>query len=587
MDISATPKGPPTKPNPSPFFSAPPTAEADNLAIFHLKRDALLPVKLLATADEGYAEGAVTNTRFGSFPHSTLIGVKWGSQVRASKVDTGTRGRKGKKGSGVEGVGVGVVAGAATVDEGKSKVIDEIDGISVVAAVDAAGDEAAGGKNGSKKRTSDAADLDDVATNPKRAKQEPLTSSPVPRPAIEAGSGFIHLLPPTPESWTSSLDHRTQVVYTPDYSYILSRLRCRPGSTIIEAGAGSGSFTHAAARAIFSGYPSPQPDNKAPTTPSEPSTGKVFSYEFHAPRVETLQAELSDHGLDGVVHLTHRDVCTSGFLLPPSQTTSAQTTTTTTPVSPQAQAIFLDLPAPWLALRHLTRHPSSSTSPLAPNSPVNLCTFSPCIEQVIATVSALRRSGWTEIEMLEVANRRLDVRREQIGLKNEGLRGVNSAAKDPDEAVRRLREVEGKMPYSHQAAAAAADAKTEAETAGDGQQSTTSRPTNGAGRRAKPPSKHQRLERIKQEATTRKVYKEGRLVHRTESEVKTHTSYLVFAVLPREWSEADEAAAARSWEVGEPMRTGVGFEREVRKKWGGRGEGKGGEGNGGEGKEEL
>jgi tRNA (adenine57-N1/adenine58-N1)-methyltransferase len=38
-------------------------------------------------------------------------------------------------------------------------------------------------------------------------------------------------------------------------------------------------------------------------------------------------------------------------------------------------------------------------------------------------------------------------------------------------------------------------------------------------------------------------------VHRTEPEVKTHTSYLTFAVLPTAWSEEDENEAARLWPV--------------------------------------
>ena len=50
----------------------------------------------------------------------------------------------------------------------------------------------------------------------------------------------MHILQPTPESWTYSLDHRTQVVYTPDYSYVLQRMNVKPGDTLIEAGAGSG-----------------------------------------------------------------------------------------------------------------------------------------------------------------------------------------------------------------------------------------------------------------------------------------------------------------------------------------------------------
>ena len=32
---------------------------------------------------------------------------------------------------------------------------------------------------------------------------------------------FIHILQPTPELWTLSLPHRTQIVYTPDSSYIM------------------------------------------------------------------------------------------------------------------------------------------------------------------------------------------------------------------------------------------------------------------------------------------------------------------------------------------------------------------------------
>ena len=65
-------------------------------------------------------------------------------------------------------------------------------------------------------------------------------------------------------------------------------------------------------------------------------------------------------------------------------------------------------------------------------------------------------------------------------------------------------------------------------------------------------SRQDRLRGIQEALKSRKIYKEGRLVHRTESDMKTHTSYLVFAVLPREWSEEDEAAAeARMADGGE------------------------------------
>ncbi|EME80462.1 uncharacterized protein MYCFIDRAFT_141424 [Pseudocercospora fijiensis CIRAD86] len=447
---------------PSPFLYTPPTADAGSLAILHLKRDSLLPVMLQSSADDGYAEGAVTNTRFGSFPHSTLIGSQWGSQVRASKVDTGTRGRKGKKASAEEESAAAAAAAAAVTED---------------------------------------------TTGRKRKDAQLAVKAP-----IDAGSGFLHLLQPTPESWTSSLDHRTQVVYTPDYSYILQRLRVRPGSTLIEAGAGSGSFTHAAARAVFSGYPSTRSQK----------TGRVCSYEFHEPRVQTLRAEITDHGLDGIVHLTHRDVCNDAFLLADGS-------------SPSANAIFLDLPAPWMALRHLTR--AGPNSPLDPDTPTQLCTFSPCIEQVIATVSHLRKAAWADISMVEVQHKRIDVRRERVGLKEEGLRGVNAAAAHVNESVERLREVENKLAHFH------ALHHTDSQTRKEHSQNSSE------GRQKK--------------ADERKLYKEGRLVHRSEPEMKTHTSYLVFAVLPREWSEEDEQRALESYPIDDIMK-GAGSPKAVK-----------------------
>ena len=62
------------------------------------------------------------------------------------------------------------------------------------------------------------------------------------------------------------------------------------------------------------------------------------------------------------------------------------------------------------------------------------------------------------------------------------------------------------------------------------------------------------MDRIRREAEDRKIYKEGNLVSRTEPEVKTHTSYLVFAVLPRDWSEADEQACDALYPVDETMK---------------------------------
>ena len=430
----------------SSFLTPGSVAQEGSLASLHLRRDLSLPVLLssavVAAEDEGYAEGMVTNTRFGSFPHSTIIGTSWGSQIRASKVDTGSRGRKAQ--------------------QGKKRKAD---------AVAAAEDEHEDG-----------------------------------REAVTAGSGFLHVLPPTPETWTYSLPHRTQVVYSPDYSYILHRIKARPGSTIIEAGSGSGSFTHAAARAAFSGYGgAAAADGDEGTT--KPSCGKVYTYEFHSERHKRVAQELQDHGLSSIVTATHRDVYLDGFMLPNPMTGVLKT-------SPSVDAVFLDLPAPWSALPHLTR---ADPSPLDPNSTVHLCTFSPCIEQAQKTISHLRRFNWLEIEMVEVQNRRIDIRREYTGYDYDGMRGVNPVAADVGEAVAKLKDVDRKARDFH---------------SGQSDPSST--------------KKAIRLANTQQDAS-KLLYKEGRLIHRTEPEIKTHTSYLIFAVLPREWNEDDEERERKRW----------------------------------------
>ncbi|KAH8887376.1 tRNA methyltransferase complex GCD14 subunit [Thozetella sp. PMI_491] len=465
----------------SPFLDPGPRTKPGSLAIIQLSRDNLVPTYLQEPSGEhdGYAEGHVLNTRYGSFPHSTLLGVPWGSQIRASKVDTGSRGKKRKR------------------TAGKSDDIAR-------------------------------EDLDDTEATP-----DPTSDrADETKEAVVASSGFLHILPPTAENWTLSLPHRTQVVYTPDYSYILHRIRARPGTRLIEAGAGSGSFSHASARAVYNGYPRGGTEAK----------GKVFSFEFHEQRYNKMKQEISEHGLDGIIRLTHRDVYKNGFGVEGENM--------------DADAVFLDLPAPWDALPHLTRSVASAgakksqVSVLNPKKSVHLCTFSPCIEQVTRTVSTMRRLGWLNIEMVEIAHRKLYTARERVGLYLPADRGVNVAAKDVEEAIMKLSEIEDRT-REHNAklkvgTSGGAEMDLDDEVGTDAQ----SVGQNGSKGRHEPVAE----------------WMDGQLSARGEPEIKAHTSYLVFAILPQLWTEEDEAAALAKWPVGEEKNVIGKIDKATRKK---------------------
>lgn len=53
---------------------------------------------------------------------------------------------------------------------------------------------------------------------------------------IQFSKGWGHLLRPTPELWTLTLPHRTQILYTPDISMIVMQLELKNGSVVVESG---------------------------------------------------------------------------------------------------------------------------------------------------------------------------------------------------------------------------------------------------------------------------------------------------------------------------------------------------------------
>ncbi|KAH8806535.1 tRNA methyltransferase complex GCD14 subunit-domain-containing protein [Flagelloscypha sp. PMI_526] len=194
------------------------------------------------------------------------------------------------------------------------------------------------------------------------------------------GKGFIHVLRPTPELWTMALPHRTQILYLADIALITSYLHVTRGSIVIEAG-------EAFFRSCLKSHrrDSRVNDKLDPTSRTVGSVGKVFSYEFHEQRADKAREEFNQHGMADIVTLTHRNVCKDGFT-----------------VEDEADAVFLDLPAPWDAVEHAKKA-------LRKNVPSRICCFSPCMEQVIRTVNALNEAGFTDITMYETLSRPMDI----------------------------------------------------------------------------------------------------------------------------------------------------------------------------------
>lgn len=211
---------------------------------------------------------------------------------------------------------------------------------------------------------------------------------------------WVTVLRPTPSLWTQALTHRTQILYYPDISVIVGRLGITPGDIVFESGTGSGSLTTAFASAV-GGH------------------GHVFTFEFHAGRASAARMDFGRNGIENVT-VIHRDIVGNGLPAPgtvlelgggdeipgprdggpktpaaieQAKTAAAQTSILRARIY-EADAVFLDLPAPWGVVQ--------SARDALKNGGV-LCCFSPCIEQVGRTCETLRASGqWAGIETIEV-----------------------------------------------------------------------------------------------------------------------------------------------------------------------------------------
>lgn len=178
------------------------------------------------------------------------------------------------------------------------------------------------------------------------------------------GYGFVFLLRPTSELWARSLPHRTQIVYELDSSTVIFQLNLKPNMMVLESGTGSGAMSTGIMRTI------------APY-------GMLHTYEFNGMRAEAARVEFERNKISHLVTVHHRDVCGKECADDGGFNVGGQA----------ADAIFLDLPEPWLAVPH-------AAFAIKPNG--RLCSYSPCVEQAQRCIAALSECGFHSIKTIEV-----------------------------------------------------------------------------------------------------------------------------------------------------------------------------------------
>lgn len=179
--------------------------------------------------------------------------------------------------------------------------------------------------------------------------------------AIISSSGEKgYLFQPTPFDFMMKVKRLTQIVYPKDASYILMRLGVKPGDRVIEAGTGSGAFTIVLASAVGEG-------------------GRIYSYDERDEFLNLARDNIKRAGLEGRVEFKKRKV-EEGF----DET--------------DVDAVFLDLPSPWIALEPAWRSLKGGGL---------IGSLSPTFNQVEKTVVAMESANFEVLESVEILLRQI------------------------------------------------------------------------------------------------------------------------------------------------------------------------------------
>ncbi|PKO03545.1 MAG: tRNA (adenine-N1)-methyltransferase [Chloroflexi bacterium HGW-Chloroflexi-5] len=171
------------------------------------------------------------------------------------------------------------------------------------------------------------------------------------------GSPFFLLQPSLPDILKST-KRATQIMYPKEIGYILIQLGVKPGTRIIEAGTGSGSFTTALSYAIG-------------------DSGRIYSYEAKESNQKIAIRSLEKLGLTGNIEFKVRDI-REGF------------------DEIGVDTVFLDVANPYDYLKHVK-------TALKPGG--FFASILPTMNQVTSLLTALRRNDFAFIDVCDISQR--------------------------------------------------------------------------------------------------------------------------------------------------------------------------------------
>ena len=174
----------------------------------------------------------------------------------------------------------------------------------------------------------------------------------------------FYVLKPLQSDYVLHMSRKTQIIYPEDAGLILIYSGIGPGSTIIEAGCGSGALTCTLANFV-------KPD------------GHIFSFDVSEKSLKRTKSNVIKAHLEDFVTIKYANILTDDLN------------------QRNVDAVVLDMATPWEAVEKVKNYLKFSGV---------LISFSPTIEQVKKTVSVMRVNEFIEVNTYELIKRKIQVK---------------------------------------------------------------------------------------------------------------------------------------------------------------------------------